>query len=96
MNGIHTPLFWKVEASRPILRMKIGRYLLMIGDTKRLNDSASKDLALIASAAKLLMLAHCYADECGECGGTRVMPDGEPCDECAFIWAVIDKAEGRA
>lgn len=51
---------------------------------------------LIASAPDLLAIAHCYAAECGECGGTRVMPDGEPCDECAFIWKVISAAEGPA
>ena len=53
------------------------------------------DARLIAAAPELLALAHQYAEECGECAGTRVCPDDEPCTECADIWAVIDKAEGR-
>lgn len=51
--------------------------------------------AVIAAAPDLLALAHRYADECGECAGTRVCPDDEPCTECEFIWRVIDQAEGR-
>ena len=50
---------------------------------------------LIAAAPELLALAHQYAEECGECAGTRVCPDDEPCTECADIWTVIDRAEGR-
>jgi hypothetical protein len=49
---------------------------------------------LCAENAALLSLAHQYAEECGDCAGTRVCPDDEPCNECADIWAVIDKAEG--
>ena len=54
------------------------------------------DALLIATAPDLLALAHQYASECGDCAGTRVCPDDEPCTECADIWRVIDKAEGRA
>jgi hypothetical protein len=46
--------------------------------------------------ADLLALAHQYAEECGDCAGTRVCPDDEPCTACADVWVVIDKAEGRA
>jgi len=60
-----------------------------------------QDAPLIATAPDLLALAHQYASECGECAGTRIVcgdrkdePD-EPCADCAFIWSVIDKAEGR-
>lgn len=54
------------------------------------------NLRLILAAPDLLALAHQYASECGDCAGTRVCPDDEPCDACADIWRVIDKAEGRA
>lgn len=50
---------------------------------------------LIAAAPDLLTLAHQYASECGDCAGTRVCPDDEPCTACADVWRVIDKAEGR-
>jgi hypothetical protein len=58
---------------------------------------------LIAAAPDLLALAHQYASECAECGGTGTVvpwslkPDvTEACSECTDIRAVIDKAEGRA
>jgi hypothetical protein len=51
--------------------------------------------SLIVAAPDLLALAHQYASECGDCAGTRLCPDDEPCMECSDIWAVIDKAEGR-
>ena len=53
------------------------------------------DAILIAALPDLIALAHQYASECGECAGTRVCPDDEPCTECADIWRVIDMAEGR-
>lgn len=58
---------------------------------------------LIAAAPGLLALAHQYAAACPLCDGTGVRQDrgldpraGEPCERCADIWAVIDRAEGRA
>jgi hypothetical protein len=61
------------------------------------------NMALIAAAPDLLALAHQYASECAECGGTGTVvpwslkPDvTEACSECTDIRAVIDKAEGRA
>jgi hypothetical protein len=54
------------------------------------------DAALICAAPDLLALARQYAMECGECAGTRVCRDGSPCTECAYVWAVIDRAEGRS
>lgn len=51
---------------------------------------------LVDAAPDLLALAHQYAAECGDCAGTRVCPDDEPCTACADVWAVIDAAEGRA
>lgn len=54
---------------------------------------------LFTAAPELLDLARQYAKECGDCAGTRVVPDGnggdERCVECAHIWVVIDRAEGR-
>lgn len=58
-------------------------------------EVSAADMTLIAAAPDLLALAHQYATECGDCAGTRVCPDDEPCTECADIWRVIDKAEGR-
>lgn len=58
------------------------------------------DAKLIAASPALLALAHQYADECGDCAGTRITPDGnggdEHCTMCDDIWAVIDLAEGRS
>ena len=57
---------------------------------------------LIAAAPDLLALAHKYASECAECGGTGVIRattsgcSDYPCYDCADIRAVIAKAEGRA
>ena len=51
---------------------------------------------LVSVTPDLLALAHQYASECAECDGTRVCGDEEPCTDCADIWAVIDKAEGRS
>lgn len=56
------------------------------------------DAYLMSASPDLLVLAHQYASECGDCLGTRVCPlcpDDEPCHACADIWAVINKAEGR-
>ena len=65
---------------------------------------------LIVSAPDLLALAKRYASECGMCGGTGLVSrhiegrdtqaamdaDDHPCEACADIRAVIEKAEGRA
>ena len=59
--------------------------------------------ALAAQRDELLALAHQYADECAECGGSGMMwtraPDPQddreiPCTACANVWAVIDRVEG--
>lgn len=61
---------------------------------------------LIAAAPELLLLARKLASECAECGGSaeKIRAHGsapedeyaEPCAECADIWTVINKAEGRS
>ena len=53
------------------------------------------DATLIAAAPYLLALAHQFAAECGDCAGTRIQPDDEPCRACTDIWRVINLAEGR-
>ena len=65
---------------------------------------------LIASAPDLLAVAKRYARECPGCGGTALVSrhiegrdtqaamdaDDQPCDACADIRLVIEKAEGGA
>lgn len=72
-------------------------------DLLRALDARAREFRrLIAEAPALLALAHEYAAECGECGGTGVMPDGnggdEPCDDpqCQRVRALIARAEGRS
>lgn len=67
---------------------------------------ANANARLIAAAPDLLALARRCAHECAECNGSAeiVCNDrggdpaddySKPCPECADIWAVINKAEGR-
>lgn len=67
-------------------------------------DEEIANALLIAAAPDLLELAKRYASECGECAGTRIVAELDdvgqwaadvPCDDCAFIWETIDRAEGR-
>jgi len=54
------------------------------------------DARLIAAAPELLALAKQYASECASCGVNAAwLENGKPCEECADIRAVINKAEGR-
>lgn len=79
-------------------------------DAHPVNGGAIADLearanaALFAASPALLELAHKYADECAECGGTAMIwthphdPQDSvslPCPDCADIWAVISRAEGQ-
>ena len=64
-----------------------------------------RELAEAQGTIKLLLaLAIQYAEECGECNGTGTLwtspqdPQDSteyPCEACANIRAVIDKAEGK-
>jgi hypothetical protein len=77
----------------------IERLSKRIGTLNELHAAYAARTLIINRAkvnADLLALAHQYAEECGDCAGTRVCPDDEPCTACADVWAVIDKAEGRA
>lgn len=80
---------WHITAGKGDSWRNIGIIYGMRPDTAR----------LVQHSTELLALAHKYASECGECAGTRIMPDGkggdEPCDACTDIWEVIDKAEAR-
>lgn len=67
------------------------------------HDEAWANARLIACAPDLLALAHQYASECAECGGTAVVwnhpkdpqdANERPCPQCSDIWATIQRAEG--
>jgi hypothetical protein len=49
---------------------------------------------LMAAGPALLTLAYQFAQECGDCAGTRICPDDEPCTQCRDIWDVIATAGG--
>lgn len=95
------PAPWRAEAAPPSGHCEIqivdrfGTTVCRVGGA--LSSSRGPDLApLLAAAPDLLALARQYAMECGECAGTRVCPDDHACTECADIWSVINKAEGRS
>ena len=50
------------------------------------------DTTAIAAVPDLIQLALQYASECGECAGTRITPDDQPCTECEDVWKVLEKA----
>lgn len=58
-------------------------------------DLAESLMRLRDHKRALLDLARQYARTCGDCAGTRVRPDGRPCDACHDITRVIDQVEGR-
>ena len=68
------------------------------------HPGASANAHLIASAPDLLALAKRYASECAQCDGDgRILvtfndreAEYDPCEACADIRAVIEKAEGGA
>ncbi|MFO1394674.1 MAG: hypothetical protein U1F09_12995 [Steroidobacteraceae bacterium] len=98
MSARHTPGPWKVCEGSPFTRWYVkaihATYVIAecgISEGK----TGEANARLIAAAPDLLALARQYASECGDCAGTRVCPDDEPCTECADIWRIIDKAEGR-
>lgn len=95
MSGAHTPGPWRDgcdATGAPIVFQRVTRYTL----ADDVNPERVANLKLLDAAPDLLTMAHRYASECGECAGTRICPDDSPCTECADIWRVIDKAEGRS
>ncbi len=113
----HTPGPWKVGDVRHAGGYQLvtanddGGYICEVqAPTNRFfgfnEDEREANARLIAAAPDLLALAHQYADECGDCAGTRVVVGeynavgtymgDEPCTACTDIWTVIDKAEGKS
>jgi hypothetical protein len=92
----HTPGPWKLSPYSSIVGIAISGGGFVIAGVRGGREFSEANARLIAAAPELLALAHRYAKECGECAGTRVCPDDEPCTECTDIWRVIDMAEGRA
>ncbi len=100
MSG-HTPEVWgplKLRRNGPVHVWDFGRGRYV---AQRVTEDY---VPLIAAAPDLLALAIQYADECVECDGTGTRwtrpndPQDSteyPCEACADIRAVIDRAEGR-
>lgn len=95
---------WRRLRSNPSNGRDVGVCVPFVaGDGHPDLEVSSADMALIAAAPDLLALAKQYASECAECGGVgslivghHAAADGtRPCEQCADIRAVIDKAEGR-
>ena len=97
----HTPGPWRVSPTNDcvIESEKHGNIALV-----NLARMSAADARLIAAAPDLLALAKRYASECEECDGDgRILvtfndreAEYDPCEACADIRAVIEKAEGGA
>lgn len=98
MNAQHTPGPWLLDKNRTVMTEACMPIAEVFSGGPGIQE-ADANAALIAASPALLALAHQYASECGDCAGARIVPDGlggdEPCEQCADIWVVIDKAEGR-
>ena len=78
-------------------------FVAMVGCVHRDSLVCAANGALIAAAPDLLALAKRYASECAQCDGDgRILvtfndreAEYDPCEACADIRAVIEKAEGR-
>ena len=95
MSAKYTPGPWHATPYSSIVGIAISGPASVVAGVRGDQVTAEANARLIASVPDLLALAHQYASECGDCAGTRVCPDDEPCTECADIWRIIDKAEGR-
>ena len=88
--------------ARPVGRKVVAT--LEIGFDEPFESQQRANARLIAAAPDLLALAKRYASECSNCDGEgRLfvqfegrMEDVGPCEDCADIRAVIEKAEGGA
>lgn len=91
----YTPGPWRASPYSSIVGIAISAPGSVIAGVRGDQPTAEANARLIAAAPSLLALAHQYAEECGDCAGTRVCPDDTPCTACDDIWRVIDQAEGR-
>jgi len=103
----HTPGPWYASPYSSIVGIAISGASGVIAGIRGDRPAAEANARLIAVAPDLLALAKQYASECGDCGGTGValvatcdqskdfgaVPQQVPCDVCADIRAVINKAE---
>lgn len=89
------PKEWTASPYSSVVGIAITEGDKLIAGVRGERAVAEERARLIAAAPDLLALARQYASECGECAGTRVCPDDSACIECADVWKVIDKAEGR-
>lgn len=90
------PWWYVRSASREVAEVEL---CAIWNDPKRPGTVVEANAHLIAAAPDLLALARKLAGECSECAGTGIIIGtlpSEPCPECADIWAVIRKAEGRS
>ena len=92
----HTPGPWTASPRSAYVGTRSLNVAAVLMGTLIPYEQRVANARLIAESPALLALAHQYANECGECAGTRVCPDDSPCTECADVWLVIDRAEGRA
>ena len=97
----HTPGPWRVGGSYVLAP---DGFVALVGCIYRTFSVCDANAALIAAAPDLLALAKRYASECAQCDGDgRILvtfndreAEYDPCEACADIRAVIEKAEGGA
>ena len=101
----HTPGPWRASPDSSIVGTAVlAKGGLVIASVLGERDAVRSNAALIAAAPDLLALAKRYASECAQCDGDgRILvtfndreAEYDPCEACADIRAVIEKAEGRA
>lgn len=80
------------DAETPEERNDGSDYCIATVNPRAVADTLDANALLIAAAPDLLQLGLQFASECGDCSGTRICPDGERCDQCDDIWAVLTKA----
>jgi hypothetical protein len=98
MTAKHTPGPWKNgndAAGKPLMFQRPDCWYV---DP---NPDWQANLKLVDAAPDLLALARQYAEECGDCAGTRVCPDDEPCTasedytqpcpDCADLRAILER-----